>query len=149
MMKVSKVKNICYRFVSLINNISMSRSAFFILFSLAVSVARGQTATGLPENPTTGGYDPQTLFAPGFYNDVRLATRQANGSPSATYWQNRADYSLSVKLDTAKNEMEGSATIRYTNNSPDTLNALWLYIDQNTYRKDARSNYFTSGAAGG
>jgi len=43
-----------------------------------------------------------------------------------------------------KNELAGTVTIHYTNNSPDTLHSLWLYLDQNTYRADARSNYFTS-----
>ncbi|HXO76183.1 MAG TPA: hypothetical protein VN824_13120, partial [Puia sp.] len=121
----------------------------FLLALLSEITAYGQTVTGLPENPAAGGYDPQALFAPGFYNDQHLVTRQANGSPSASYWQNRADYTLTAKLDTTKNELEGMATIRYTNNSPDTLHALWLYIDQNTYRKDARSNYITSLPAGG
>lgn len=127
--------------------ISLTLPAALILST--VQVARAQTVAGLPENPAAGGYDPQALFAPGFYNDGHLASRQANGAPSAGYWQNRADYTLTARLDTVKNELEGSATIRYTNNSPDTLLALWLYIDQHTYRKDARSNYFTGFTAGG
>jgi len=128
----------------------MSRSTTFAFLLVLLSVAGyGQTATGLPENPAAGGYDPHALFAPGFYTDLHLATRQANGAPSAGYWQNRADYTLAVRLDTIKNELEGSAIIRYTNNSPDTLSSLWLYIDQNTYRKDARANFLTSFAAGG
>src|SRR5260221_8446644 len=127
--------------------ISSAIQAALILFT--AQVAHAQTVAGLPENPAAGGYDPRALFAPGFYNDLHLAPRQANGSPSATYWQNRADYTLAARLDTVKNELEGLATIRYTNNSPDTLHALWLYIDQHTYRKDARSNYFTTFTAGG
>jgi len=94
-------------------------------------------------------YDPQALFAPGFYGDLHLATRSANGAPSAAYWQNRADYTLSVALDTAKNQLEGSAAIHYTNNSPAPLHTLWLYLDQQTYRADARSNYYTTAIAGG
>ncbi|HEY4338106.1 MAG TPA: M1 family metallopeptidase [Puia sp.] len=94
-------------------------------------------------------YDPQALFAPGFYGDLHLATRSANGAPSAAYWQNRANYTLAVSLDTAKNELEGSAAIHYTNNSPDTLHTLWLYLDQQTYRADARSNFYTTTVAGG
>jgi hypothetical protein len=112
-------------------------------------VASAQTAAGLPEQIVSGAYDPQALFAPGFYGDLHLATRGANGAPSTAYWQNRADYTLSVSLDTAKNQLEGSATIHYTNNSPDTLHTLWLYLDQQTYRADARSNFFTAFTAGG
>ena len=120
-----------------------------VLFSTTI---RAQTVTGLPEKvsaPGAPGYDPQALFAPGFYGDGHLATRSPNGAPSATYWQNRADYTLSVRLDTVHNELEGSAVIRYTNNSPDSLHSLWLYLDQQTYRPDARSNFFTSYPAGG
>src|ERR1700742_1408913 len=125
----------------------------FVLFAaltLAVLVkTQAQTNAGLPEQVTAPAYDPAALFAPGFYGDLHLATRSANGSPSSAYWQNRADYTLNVKLDTALNELEGTAVIRYTNNSPDTLHTLWLYLDQQTYRADARSNYFTTMTAGG
>jgi len=122
------------------------------LLTLVLSItmaASAQTAAGLPEQINSGAYDPQALFAPGFYGDLHLATRGANGAPSSTYWQNRADYTLAVSLDTLKNQLEGSAAIHYTNNSPDTLHTLWLYLDQQTYRADARSNYFTTFTAGG
>ena len=122
----------------------MSRTAYcyllpaFVVLSVA---AFGQTNAGLPEQPKGPGYDPHALFAPGFDGDLHLATRSANGAPSPSYWQNRADYTLAVKLDTATNEMAGSDIIRYTNNSPDSLHSLWLYLEQQTYRADARSNY--------
>ena len=106
--------------------------------------------TSGPTGPAaTSGFEPRALFAPGFYGDLHLATRSPDGAPSASYWQNRADYTLSVRLDTLHNEIEGSATIRYTNFSPDSLSSLWLYLDQQTYRPDARSNFLTSAAAGG
>jgi Peptidase family M1 domain len=119
-----------------------------IVFLLAVRTY-AQTSSGVPEQVSGPGYDPAALFAPGFYSDLHLATRTAGGAPSEAYWQNRADYTLSVRLDTMHNELEGSVVIRYTNNSPDTLRSLWLYLDENTYRSDARSNYFTPFAAGG
>jgi hypothetical protein len=129
----------------------MSRQAafFFLILTLFSVVAKAQTAAGLPEQISSSGYDPAALFAPGFYGDLHLATRTPNGAPSSAYWQNRADYTLSVRLDTTHNEMEGSASIRYTNNSPDSLHTLWLYLDQQTYRADARSNYFTGYAPTG
>ncbi len=91
-------------------------------------------------------YDPHALFAPRFYSDKAQPFRSSNGAPAAKYWQNRADYSLSARLDTVKNELSGSETISYTNNSPDSLWSLWLQLDQNTYRKDARSNQYTEPA---
>ena len=121
---------------------------FSILTILSIA-ANAQTVAGLPEQISAPGYDPAALFAPGFYGDLHLATRSANGAPSPAYWQNRADYTLSVRLDTLHNEIEGSAGIRYINNSPDSLRTLWLYLDQQTYRADARSNYFTGYAPTG
>jgi hypothetical protein len=124
------------------------------LLSAALSLAafaetHAQNNAGLPEQVTASGYDPAALFAPGFYSDLHLATRSPNGAPAPAYWQNRADYTLNVKLDTALNELEGTAVIRYTNNSPDSLHTLWLYLDQQTYRADARSNFFTGVTPGG
>jgi len=124
----------------------MSRTAYCYLlpaFVILSVTTFGQTNAGLPEVPKGPGYDPHALFAPGFDGDLHLATRSANGAPSPSYWQNRADYTLAVKLDTATNEMAGSDIIRYTNNSPDSLHSLWLYLEQQTYRADARSNYYT------
>jgi hypothetical protein len=127
----------------------MSRTAYCFLLPafVVLSVAAfGQVNAGLPEQFKGPGYDPHALFAPGFDGDLHLATRSANGAPSPSYWQNRADYTLAVKLDTSTNEMEGSDIIRYTNNSPDSLYSLWLYLEQQTYRADARSNYYTTPA---
>src|ERR1700760_3103360 len=74
---------------------------------------QAQTNPGLPEQVSTSVYDPAALFAPGFYGDLHLATRSANGAPSSAYWQNRADYTLNVRLDTALNELERTAVTRY------------------------------------
>ena len=124
----------------------MTRSFLSILLSTSLlisSVCLGQTNPGLPEQPKGTGFDPHVLFGPGFYGDLHLATRAANGAPSASYWQNRADYTLAVTLDTVANSIRGTDIIRYTNNSPDSLPSLWLYLEQQTYRADARSNYYT------
>src|ERR1700722_3343226 len=121
----------------------MFKFLFVAMMFLFSAFVQGQTNAGLPEQPAGPGYDAHALFAPGFYGGGRLATRSANGAPSPTYWQNRADYTLAVKMDTGKNGMEGTDIIRYVNNSPDTLHTLWLYLEENTYRADARSNYFT------
>ena len=119
-----------------------------IFLSTLLIDVEGQVAAGLPEKPVSPGYDPQAVFAPGFYSDQGKPWHSPNGAPAANYWQNRTDYTIQATLDTIKNELAGHETISYTNNSPDTLYSLWLYLDQNTYRKDARSNYFTSYSPG-
>jgi hypothetical protein len=59
--------------------------------------------------------------------------RSAGGQPGRQYWQNRADYTLEALLDTAQNELRASGTIRYVNNSPDSLPFLWLQLDQDIF----------------
>jgi hypothetical protein len=50
---------------------------------------------------------------------------------------------LTATLDTVSNSIRGTDIIRYTNNSPDSLHSLWLYLEQQTYRPEARSNFYT------
>jgi len=64
--------------------------------------------------------------------------REGSGRPGPRYWQQRADYSIRVALDTATHTVSGAETIRYLNNSPDTLAYLWLQLDQNIYRANSR-----------
>ncbi len=63
--------------------------------------------------------------------------RTASGAPGNKYWQNRADYLIDVELDDANQRISGKETITYKNASPDTLNYIWLQIDQNLFAKDS------------
>jgi peptidase M1-like protein len=60
--------------------------------------------------------------------------RRADGAPGRDYWQQRADYTIRVTLDTASRRITGTEAIRYTNNSPDTLRFVWMQLDQNLFR---------------
>lgn len=88
-------------------------------------------------------FDPQQLFAQNVFTKNGNEFRSANGAPGPRYWQNRADYTLHASIDTIQNVLSCSEIIHYSNNSPDSLSSLWLQLDQNTYRKEARSNFFT------
>ena len=68
------------------------------------------------------------------------ATRSASGAPGPEYWQQRADYTIAVTLDTAQQRIAGTVTVRYTNNSPDTLRFVWLQLDQNLYRPGSKGS---------
>ncbi len=63
--------------------------------------------------------------------------RTASGSPGHQYWQQRADYLIEVELDDVNQRIIGRETITYKNNSPDTLDYLWVQIDQNIFAKDS------------
>ena len=68
------------------------------------------------------------------------AFRAADGSPGPDYWQQRADYTIAATLDTTSRTIRGAVTIRYTNNSPDTLRFVWLQLDQNLYRPGSKGS---------
>jgi hypothetical protein len=68
------------------------------------------------------------------------STRTASGAPGHAYWQQKADYTIRATLDESKRAITGAETITYYNNSPDTLNYLWLQLDQNIFRSDSDAN---------
>lgn len=84
-------------------------------------------------------YDPRALFAPLQLPQPANAFRGGAGKPGPLFWQNRADYDLHASIDPATHRLQGEATITYANNSPDTLDVLWLQLDQAIYRTDARA----------
>jgi hypothetical protein len=89
--------------------------------------------------PLKSNYDYHDAFAPFFYTKNGTTTRSASGQPGAEYWQNRADYVLTAKLN-AHNEIVGTDIITYTNNSPDTMSFIWMNLDQNLFKSDSRGN---------
>ncbi|MBM4214106.1 MAG: M1 family metallopeptidase [Gammaproteobacteria bacterium] len=82
--------------------------------------------------------DPDKLFA---QLDTLLptpgVTRAASGAPGAQYWQQRADYRIRVSLDEKRHRLTAQQSITYMNRSPDTLNYIWLQLDQNIFKDDS------------
>lgn len=70
--------------------------------------------------------------------------RTGSGAPGPKYFQQKADYEIDVKIDTEAKKLYGQETITYTNNSPDALEYLWVQLDQNTRKKDARNKLASS-----
>lgn len=52
------------------------------------------------------------------------------------YFQQRADFSIDVKLNTADKTLDGFVSLDYTNNSPDTLHFIWFHLWPNAYKND-------------
>lgn len=69
-------------------------------------------------------FRPLDLPAP---NTIRTGA----GRPGPDYWQQKVDYRIEASLDASTHLLNGSETIRYTNNSPDALSVLWLNLDAN------------------
>ena len=73
--------------------------------------------------------------------DGKLPTPNSNrtgaGAPGPAYWQQRADYEIAVVLNDEDQSITGNEIITYYNNSPSTLNFLWIQLDQNIRAKDS------------
>src|SRR5256714_9952020 len=87
-----------------------------------------------PLPPQVGDTSPFRRLALPTPNQVR----EGSGTPGPRYWQQRADYTIRATLDTATHTIAGSETLRYANNSPDTLRYLWLQVEQNIYKANSR-----------
>src|SRR5271165_1250641 len=95
-------------------------------------VAWPQTPAAAPTG--AAAYDPRLTFAPLTLPDPVNAYRSSNGAPGPAYWQNEADYEMHAALDTTAKVLRNDEVITYTNNSPDSLTSLWIYLEQNIYR---------------
>lgn len=87
---------------------------FVLLFLLQQSVADSSPFRPLPLPPPT-------------------PVRSASGAPGPHYWQQRADYTLEATLDTATNVLRGTGRIYYVNRSSETLDFVWVQLDQNLF----------------
>ena len=115
---------------------------FFPVVALSAAIvsqfAPAQAAPATPAAPSASSYDPRITFAPLTLPDPVNAYRSSNGAPGPSYWQNVADYEMHVDLDPQAKILRNDEVITYTNNSPDALPSLWIQMEQNLYRKDAR-----------
>ena len=58
-------------------------------------------------NAQTSKYNPKALWDLQFYPNSGNEYRSANGAPGPSYWQNRADYKITVILDTGLHKISG------------------------------------------
>jgi len=71
--------------------------------------------------------------------------RTAAGAPGHEYYQNEADYVMSITLNDKEQKITGSETIKYHNNSPDKLEYLWIQLDQNKRAQNSNSYKIQTG----
>ena len=119
-------------------NLSMSRRITAALLVAAAAVPLSQThaqARPVPRPVTdTSIFAPLVLPTPNEF-------RAGSGAPGARYWQNRADYTLRTTLDTTTTSVKSEMTLRYTNNSPDTLRFIWLQTEQNAFKARSLNSF--------
>ena len=64
--------------------------------------------------------------------------RSASGKPGPAYWQNAADYEIEASLNDVEHTITGKITVTYINNSPEDLDFIWMYLEQNRFKPDSR-----------
>lgn len=64
-------------------------------------------------------------------------------SAQKCYWQQEVDYKMDIQMDVIKNQFKGNQDLKYTNNSPDTLDKVFFHLYFNAFQPgsmmDARS----------
>ena len=70
---------------------------------------------------------------PGYVRALERGTRSANGAPGPRYWEQEAEYRIAVRIDTDARRLDGTTTIAYHNESPDTLETLVVQLLQNLH----------------
>jgi hypothetical protein len=114
-----------------------------VMLILALFAASPAFAKGIPGDADKKFNQLDTLLpTPG-------TTRTASGAPGQAYWQQRADYSITVSLDETKRRITGAQTITYTNNSPDPLSYIWFQLDQNIFKDESIARRTETVTAGG
>lgn len=58
-------------------------------------------------------------------------TRAMDGAPGPKYWQNSADYDITVTVNPVRRFLDGKERILYTNHSPDSIRTLVFRLYQN------------------
>lgn len=101
---------------------------FLFVFLATVSMAQKNTST----------YDPHFLFAPEKLQVNFGNTRSASGEPGTAYWQNNAHYNIRATLNDQLKTITAECEIIYQNNSPVSLDFLWLQLDQQLFNKNSR-----------
>ncbi len=98
-----------------------------LLFLLPAVVFSQQTPTSNPQserNPDKFKQMYDLLATPNMY-------RTASGAPGPEYYQQQADYKMEVELDDKNTKLSGRETITYSNNAKESLDYLWVQLDQN------------------
>lgn len=66
-----------------------------------------------------------------FQKAINKSTRTSNGLPGSNYWQNRSEYNIDARFTSGTRTLTGSESIKYYNNSPDTLKYIVVRLYQN------------------
>jgi len=109
-------------------------ATFFLMLFMSILQAQETPKTSNPDyrNPDKFKQMYDLLATPTMY-------RTAAGAPGPEYYQQQADYKMDVELDDKNQKLYGTETITYTNNAKESLDYLWLQLDQNEKARNSNS----------
>ncbi len=114
----------------------MKRLSLLLLFP-AMLFAQEKNTTVAPKQQ--GKYDTNKFSQMYDLMATPNMFRTASGAPGPAYYQQQADYKINIELDDKNSKLSGSETITYSNNSPDSLEYLWIQLDQNQAKANTQS----------
>lgn len=118
------------------------RKSILLSALLSLTVALGAFAQEVKseEKKRESGHYDENKFRQ-MYTEMATPNmfRTASGAPGPAYYQQKADYKMNLELDDKNKKLYGSETITYHNNAPESLEYLWVQLDQNIERPDSKT----------
>ncbi|WNM19207.1 M1 family metallopeptidase [Flavobacterium capsici] len=105
-------------------------ASILLLFSAQNSSAQEQKSQERNPDKFKQMYD--LLATPNMY-------RTASGMPGPEYYQQQADYKIDIELDDKNTKLFGQETVTYTNNAKESLDYMWMQLDQNQQSRKSLS----------
>jgi hypothetical protein len=114
----------------------MNKLIFFFIFPILLYAQEEKK----DENKTPQGSYDNNKFKQNYdlYATPNMF-RTASGAPGPAYYQQQADYKMNIILDDKNQKLYGEETITYHNNSPETLEYLWVQLDQNNHARNSKT----------
>lgn len=104
--------------------------SLLVLISNQILVAQDQKSEERNPDKFKQMYD--LLATPNMY-------RTAAGAPGPEYYQQQADYKIDLELDDKNAKIYGQEVVTYTNNAKESLDYLWMQLDQNQHSRKSLS----------
>jgi hypothetical protein len=74
--------------------------------------------------------------------------RTGGGAPGSFYYQQQANYSMNIRLDDENQKIYGEQIVTYINNAPESLEYLWVQLDQNMRAQNSLTQQMKTGSVG-
>lgn len=112
----------------------MKRTVYLLIIGFSVVVSAQEKKAETPGHEDLNKFRQMydLLGTPNRY-------RTASGAPGPEYYQQQADYKMTLELDDRNQKLHGTETITYHNNAKESLDYLWIQLDQNILARDSQT----------